>query len=301
MNHVLKIFNFGVFDYKDAEKLLNQMAEKGYEFKGTGKGWIKGFAMFKKNAKGKLLKYAIDVRCGMSENEKEKYYEFYKDLGWKNVDCFRNKIHIFVCDKSKGFPLYTDEISELKNLKEGIRADAQVIKHSIVAVIIALVTGFMIYEGGIGFNSIVSYSLIVFFTLFLVYSIFEIVGNIAYTQKCKRCIETGERLPQSSIIKELRLWNSIFSIATFILFPTVAIVGYSYEIWGVGLDLSHAYSTNLEIFLLSMCVISIPVLLVASYMFPLYPKQSKLKMLSYMGYFMYFVSSYEYFITYLTR
>lgn len=300
MKYIFKSFNFGVFDYKDAEKLLNQMALKGYEFKGTGFNWFKNFAMFEKNEKAKNYQYSIDVRCGLLENQKEKYYDFYKDLGWKNIDCHNNKLHIFVAEKNKAFPLYTDDISELENLKEGMKADAGIIKMLLITVFMAFVTGLLIHKGGIGFNRLVSYGLIIYFGLFVVYGVLEIISDIIYSIKCKRCLEDGKPVPENKTLRELRFWNNIYSNISYILFPTIAIIGYSYEIWGTGLHPLDGYSTSWEIALLSMCLISIPLMLFASYKYFLQPKKRNYKVVSYIAYFMYFISSIEYFTTYFT-
>lgn len=300
MEYVFKDFNYGVFNYKEAEKLLNQMAAKGYEFKATGKGLIKGVAMFKKNEKAKGFKYAVDVRCNLSvrENEKQKYYSFFKDLGWKNLDSINNKLHVFVSEQNKAFPLYTDELSELENVKESVRPDGQIIESGVYVALMSLLIGGMIY---VGFNRIVNDWIMIYISLFVVYGVSEITSNLVYMIRFKKYMKTGRVISENKFIKKLRSWNIIFSITSLILLQVVTIVGLSYEIWGAGLNPSDAFGTNWEISLLSMCAISIPILLVSTYMLFLYPKQEKFKVLSYIASFMYLFSSMEYITTYLIR
>nr|WP_315024781.1 DUF2812 domain-containing protein [uncultured Aminipila sp.] len=297
MKHIIKSFNFGVLDHNDAEKLLNDMALKGYEFKGTGKGWIKGFAMFEKKQYAKSLQYAVDVHCKLLGKEKEAYYEFLNDLGWNNVDCFRNKLHIFAAEKNCAFPLYTDEYSELENLKKGIKDDGLFLKSSLSAAFLLGLVWVMFRLGGIGINRVVSYIIVV---VFLLTSILAIC-NLILTLWCKKSIKTGEKPTNNSMKKEIRWWENILTISSFIFFPSVAIAGYSYEIWGSGINPGKGFGPTWEITFLSMGIISILVLLSATYMLFLYPEKEKYKVLSFSGYLLYFISIYEYFTTYMTR
>lgn len=299
MRHVFKSFNFGVYDYKDAEKLLNDMALKGYEFKGTGKGYIRNVAMFEKNQKAKNFKYAIDIRRNPLTSEREQYYEFYKDLGWTNLDCFDNKLHIFVSGKENAFPLYADQLSELDNLKEGIKGDSEIFKYLLIAVCMSTVMGIIIAEGGKGFNRLASYIIIVYFGFFAIHSILEIVTNLACIQMCRQHMKTGGGIPEIRLKKELRLWQSIFSVATIGVFPFIIIASYSYEIWGNGLNSIYAYGSNWGIVLIVICTVSVPIILAATYMLFLYPEKEKYKVLSYIGFFMLYVSLFEYLRTYL--
>ncbi len=302
MKHIIKIFNFGVLDYKDAEILLNQMKAKGYVFKSTGKGWIKGFALFEKSKTANPCKYTIDVRCGLTENDKERYYDFYKDLGWLNKDCFRNKLHIFASEQDQVLPLYTDEASELENLKSAIDEDAQAVKHFFLGLVFLFCIGLITYFGGIGLNRLASYSLLVYMAFFFVYSMIQIILSLCYRRKCRQCMESGDNFSANKLLKEVRAWYNFVSIASFIFFPAVAIFGYFYAIWGQETNYYEMFGLEWSFCLFAMSVLSVPLLLTATYLLFLYPKQAKFKALSYIGYFMYYISIYVFFsATYLIR
>lgn len=297
MKYIFKTFNFGILDYKDAESLLNTMAQKGYKFRTTGKGWIKGFAMFEKNEQAKSLQYAIDVHCKLLDKEKEAYYKFLNDLGWNNVDCFRNKLHIFFAEKNCAFPLYADESSELENQKNALEDDGTFLKSSLSAAFMLGLVWIMFKLGGIGINRIVSYSVVVYLLLASLLPICKLIMSLQYKIKIKK----GESPGNNRFIKEMRLWENVLAISSFLLFPLATAVGYAYELWGPGINYGNSFGPIWGTALLSMCITSILVLLPATYMLFLYPEKEKYKGLSYVGYFLYYISIYVYFTTCMTR
>ncbi|WP_312647322.1 DUF2812 domain-containing protein [Aminipila sp.] len=300
MKHIFRDFNFDIYDYKDAEKFLNEMALKGFEFKGTGKGYIKDIAMFEKNHKAKNLKYAIDVRKNLLNSEREQYYEFYKDLGWRNIDCFNDKLHMFVAEKENAFPLYTDELTEMENFGKAIKRDNEIFKYLLMAVCMVAAMGIIIAEGGKEFNRLVAYIIIVYFGCFALFSILEIIANLVCIRRFSKHMQTGGGIPASRLKKELRLWESFFSVVAISVFPLIIIVSYSYEIWSKGLNSINLYGSGWEIVLLIiLCTLSIPIELAATYMLFLYPEKEKYKLFSYIGFFMFYISIFQYFRTYL--
>ncbi len=305
MKHILKRFNFGVFDYKDAEKLLNQMADKGYRFLSDGNFIFGDFAMFEKDEKARETKYTVDVRCELSESEKENYYDFYKDLGWKNIGCHRKKLHIFIADKNNNFPLYTDEFSEMANLNEAIKKDARIIKNSIYALFFACLVWYMIYSGPTATNRLASYVFIIFFTLPLIYKVLEIFNNVIFKYKLKKALLNEQKIPDNKTLKELKVWENLLCVTGLVSFSAMGIIGYCYEIWGAGVNPSEIYGTTWAIAMLAIDISSIITMLTLTYVLFLYPNIKKNRSAYFIAYFIsyiaYYFSNIEYIKLYLVR
>lgn len=301
MKYEFRPFHFGVFDYKEAEKLLNQMVEKGYVFKGTGKGWIKGFAMFEKIQSTKKLRYAVDINCEDREKELNNYYSFYEDFGWQKVDCFQKKLHIFVSEKEEVLPIYTDAATEFENLKGAVRLEGQIALTAILVSVFIALAAFMIYIGGIRDNRLISYIIIVLCFLMAGCSLTNLINNILYMNQCRTNVEMRLTIPENILLKKMRFAENIFRIIFFISLPIVAINGYAYEIWGKGSQTELYMGSAFTLILFIACILSVPVLLFSTYKLFMKPYNANFKVLSYIGYSMYYMSIFMYFSDYISN
>lgn len=292
MKRIFKVFNFGIINYKDAERLICSMAEKGYEFKGTGKGWIKGFAMFEKNEKAKSFKYSVDIKYGLLEEEQDELQSFYSDLGWEYADCYNRRIYIFVRKENAkvSFPLYTDEDSRYENFRNTVRDESAQMGNIAAACFTLFLAGVIYQKSDLWDSRLVSYVIfIVFLAIGLLCTIYSI-DNFLYRKKCEKAATAGEPIPNNFITTELKKWESLVNIILFIGVPIITILGYWHEIWGGGMYYVENLSKGLLMTMFCISLTATPGALISNYFMYLHPKNNKLKIFTYIIGFLYMIS-----------
>ncbi|QIB70377.1 DUF2812 domain-containing protein [Aminipila butyrica] len=281
MKHIFRSFNFGTLEYKEAESFLNQMAEKGYEFKSTGKGWLRNIAIFEKSERAKKMKYVIDV-AKRTEWEKSEYYQFYKDSGWEKVDCFNKRLYIFAAQKDNAVPLYTDDASERNMLRKAVVNNGELLNHSfqLLCMLIILKALFFIKNR----EEALYYGF--YATLFLccltgVYYVLHITAKLIYRV-------SGWQVNSNAIGKKmaqlLRVSCDLFGSA----FLASLVLAAFYVIWKRGFFPNSFGEISLEFVQTLIFIGSVPVILVTTYLLALHPEREQLKVLNYIGAFMFF-------------
>lgn len=281
MKYIFKTFSFGTLDYKDAERLLNNMAAKGYEFKGTGKGWIRNIAMFEKNAKAQHFKYAIDV-AKRKEYEKEKYYQFYKDLGWEKIDCLNKRIYIFATEKDNSVPIYTDKVSETNMLKKAVINNGELLDNIIQLVCMIFVSSVLFFRRA-EMDNLIGYSFIIFYCLIMGYYAVQVAVKLLYSVMGWKY---EKQYFESKILQIIRWCSKLSWIAFLIYLPIVSIIGT----WTNNVLSSSFFGIiRWQSVQLLLCIGSIPVILTGTYFLFLYPEKERFKIIINIGVTMYFL------------
>ncbi|QHI72126.1 DUF2812 domain-containing protein [Aminipila terrae] len=283
MKHIFKSFNFGTLDYKDGEELLNRMAEKGYEFKGTGKGWIRNVAMFEKSEKAKNLKYAIDVGK-RKEHEKQTYYQFYRDLGWQKIDCFNKRLYIFATNSDNAVPLYTDGLAERKMRKKAAINNGELLDN-ILQLFCMLAVSSILFLSRNDIDNLIAYSFSFIYCMIMGYYALQVAAKLIYIARGWK--HQNECLVPR-ILQIIRGCSKFIWIAFFAFIPAVSIVEFCYGIWTNSAPIGSFFGIRWQIVQLLLCIGSIPVILTATYRQALYPEKEQLKLLDFLGVFMYF-------------
>lgn len=283
MKHIFKSFNFGTLDYKDGEELLNRMAEKGYEFKGTGKGWIRNVAMFEKSQKAKNLKYAIDVGK-RKEHEKQTYYQFYRDLGWQKIDCFNKRLYIFATNSDNAVPLYTDGLAERKMRKKAAINNGELLNHILQLVSMLVILNILMF-GIEKAHGLIIPGFIIFYYLIVAYYALQVAAKLIYILRGWK--DKNECLIRK-ILQIIRGCSKFIWIGFFAFIPVVSIVEFYYGSWTNNSIPNNFFVLGREIVQLLLCIGSIPVILTATYLLALHPEKEQLRLLDFIGIFMYF-------------
>ncbi|MHC1723245.1 MAG: DUF2812 domain-containing protein [Aminipila sp.] len=284
MRRIFRSFNFGTLDYKDAERLLNDMAAKGYEFKGTGKGFIRNIAMFEKNEKAQNLKYAIDVGK-RKEYEKETYYQFYRDLGWDKIDCFNNRLYIFATNSNNAVPLYADGISE-RNMRKKAAINNGELLDNIMQLVGMLIASSAFYFRWDELDNFIEYSFFLFFCLIMGCYAVQVAVKLIYIVKSWR---HENQYLVSKTLQIIRWYGRLCWVGFFTFLPIASIIEFCYGEWTSNVVSGRFFGIirweSLQLFL---CIGSIPVIFTATYMLTLNPEKEQLKVLDCIGIFMYF-------------
>lgn len=231
MKYTYRFFNYGVYDYKNAEIMLNSMAERGYIFKTTGHGWYKFIAWFEKDDSAKKTKFGVDVRCGLGKTEKEEYYRFYEDIGWKNIDCFKKKLHIFVNTGNEDNEIYTDPSTEFENLKEAIKDDIPNIKKLLLMIFCLALTFFVGRAGAAVLDRNLAFAYIFIMFLLILNYMAEIVGNFIYKRQSSSLVDENKFISENSVAKELRLYEKISNIIFLPILWVAIMIFYGRNLW----------------------------------------------------------------------
>lgn len=234
MKYKIRPFKYGPYDYRDAEHLLNEMSQKGWQFKTTSKGWLRNWGMFEKTKDENKPIYNIDLKGSMMESEKDEYCRLYDDLGWHYLDTYNKKLNIFKSDRKNNIPIYSDEQAEYDNLKEYGK-----ISTDIGAIMLFLFTAALMYLSfcmlGRERYILVSYGMFVALTMCLVDSMVIIALNTMYRSNCKHRMKQTGQLPKNLLLKKWRVWQFYGENLLILLMGFVPILGFGYEIWGKGL------------------------------------------------------------------
>ncbi|QAT41851.1 DUF2812 domain-containing protein [Aminipila luticellarii] len=293
MRHIFRYFSFDTLDYRAAERFLNDMAERGYEFKGTGKGWIRNIAIFEKNERAKERKYAIDV-AKRKEEEKESYYRFYKDLGWEKVDCFHSSMYIFSAQKNNTVKFYTDKLSERSMLKKAVINNGELSNH-ISQFICMLIISSSFMGGKENRNDLTVYGFKIFFSLIMGYYALKVAIKLIYALKGWKARDTHA---EEQIQRALREINKVCQILFFLFLPVVCLIRFFYHMWEKEFVIKGAAGMELELIQLLLCMASILITSVTTYLVAMYPDKDRWKVLDFIGIFMYFAALWS-FLTYI--
>lgn len=234
MKYKVRPFRYGPYDYRDAERLLNEMSQKGWEFKAISKGWLRDWAMFEKVKDEKKNTYNIDLKGSMTDGEKEEYYKFYDDLGWHYLDTYNKKLNIFKSNRKDDIPIYSEEQAEYENLKEYGKPSTDMLP-----IIQFLGMTFLIYFNlqliGMQPYLLVAYGVIVILTMCLADAGVILALNIMYRSNCKKSMENTGQLPENVLLKKWRVWEFYGDNLLILLMCLTPILGFGYEIWGSGI------------------------------------------------------------------
>lgn len=234
MKYTIRPFKYGPYDYRDAESLLNEMSQKGWEFKSTSKGWLRNWAMFEKARDEKNSTYNIDLKSSMTERERDEYCRFYDDLGWHYLDTYNKKLNIFRSNRKDNISIYSEEQTEYENLKEYGKPSTD-----ILPIIQFLGMAFLIYLNlqliDMQPYFLATYAVIVILTMCLVDAAVILTLNIMYRSNCKNSMEKTGQLPENVLLKKWRVWEFYGDNFLILVMCLTPILGFGYEIWGRGI------------------------------------------------------------------
>ncbi|MGF6376436.1 hypothetical protein M2140_001509 [Clostridiales Family XIII bacterium PM5-7] len=228
MRYKFELWNYGNYDFLEAEKHLNEMAEKGWSYK--GKTIIfNGIAVYEKTEQAYQTQFAVDTFVRENKERELEYYQLMKESGWEIIQPeSRRAQKVFQASKTSGVAIpYNDQESKMEIVSASLAESKEEFKRVFWSIIVLLLCYFLRGIADEVDLKVIGGAVMSYCGLMIIITLIN-ATSFAYRHKQ---MNSGKVLNRTTIEKKISilaetLFNGkyIFLFFLFIYFTTVSLV-----------------------------------------------------------------------------